>query len=143
MYAILSSSLLYIACFNIKSIAFSVLFSSNESFIFILFFIIPSSITFLVFIGTKIILIIDESHYTAASETSKLIIDMIAPEFIVEMTATPQKNRIPNKDDEVNEKAFYVPVKTEKVILVPFSFVFINISLMHFLSPPLITIFLK
>ncbi|MDM0993454.1 DEAD/DEAH box helicase family protein [Clostridium perfringens] len=66
--------------------------------------------------GTKIILIIDESHYTAASETSKLIIDMIAPEFIVEMTATPQKNRIPNKDDEINEKAFYVPVKTEKVI---------------------------
>ena len=66
--------------------------------------------------GTKIILIIDESHYTAASETSKLIIDMIGPEFIVEMTATPQKNRIPNKDDEVNKKAFYVPVKTERVI---------------------------
>lgn len=66
--------------------------------------------------GTKIILIIDESHYTAASETSKLIIDMIAPEFIVEMTATPQKNRIPNKDDEINEKAFYVPIKTKKVI---------------------------
>lgn len=66
--------------------------------------------------GIKIILIIDESHYTAESETSKLIIDMIEPEFIVEMTATPQKNRIPNREDEVNEKAFYVPVKTEKVI---------------------------
>lgn len=66
--------------------------------------------------GVKIILMIDESHHTAKSETSKKIINDIGPEFIVELTATPLKERIPNKEDEVNQKAFYIPVQSKDVI---------------------------
>lgn len=40
-------------------------------------------------IGVKMALIIDESHNTAGSETSREIIDLINPAFVVELTATP------------------------------------------------------
>lgn len=65
---------------------------------------------------TKIVLLIDESHYMAGSDTAKLIIDLIAPVFTVEFTATPDKNKIPNVEDQIKKKAFYVPVQTEDVI---------------------------
>lgn len=66
--------------------------------------------------NTKIILLIDESHYMAGSDTSKLIIDLINPVFTIEFTATPNKKRIPNREDEDKKKSFYVPVKTKDVV---------------------------
>ena len=39
--------------------------------------------------GIKIALIIDESHHTAGSETSREIIELIEPAFVIELTATP------------------------------------------------------
>lgn len=66
--------------------------------------------------GTKIVLLIDESHYMAGSDTSKLIIDSINPIFTVEFTATPDKKRIPNREDEDKKKSFYVPIKTKDVV---------------------------
>ena len=39
--------------------------------------------------GIKIVLIIDESHNTAGSETSREIIELIDPAYVVELTATP------------------------------------------------------
>lgn len=65
---------------------------------------------------TKIVLLIDESHYMAGSDTSKLIVDSINPIFTVEFTATPDKNRIPNREDEDKKKSFYVPVQTNEVV---------------------------
>lgn len=66
--------------------------------------------------GTKIVLIIDESHNTAKSKTSKEIINLICPDFVLEITATPNKERIPNGIDIVNNRAFYEEVKTNEVI---------------------------
>lgn len=66
--------------------------------------------------NTKIVLLIDESHYMAGSDTSKLIIDLINPIFTIEFTATPDKNRIPNREDEDKKKSFYVPVQTKDVV---------------------------
>lgn len=40
-------------------------------------------------VGTKIVLIIDESHNTAGSETSREIISLIDPAFVIELSATP------------------------------------------------------
>ncbi len=66
--------------------------------------------------NTKIVLIIDESHNSAKSNTAKEIINLINPEFTLEITATPDKERIPTKDDELNNKAYYAPVKCKDVI---------------------------
>lgn len=66
--------------------------------------------------GTKIVLIIDESHNTAKSQTSKDIINLISPEFVLEITATPNKERIPNGIDIVNNRAFYEEARTSDVI---------------------------
>lgn len=66
--------------------------------------------------GTKLVLIIDESHNTAKSKTSRDIIDLINPNFVLEITATPSKERIPDGDDEADNKAFYVKVPTKDVI---------------------------
>ena len=59
--------------------------------------------------GTKVILMIDESHHTASSKTSKEIIKLINPVFTVEITATPKKDRY-------NSKTKYVEVNTKDVI---------------------------
>lgn len=66
--------------------------------------------------GTKIILVIDESHNTAKSKTSKAIVDLINPSFTLEITATPHKERIPNQEDAINKKAFFEVVRTLDVI---------------------------
>ena len=66
--------------------------------------------------GTKIVLIVDESHTTAKSNTSKEIIKLIDPDFTLEITATPDQKRIPTVEDSENEKAFYVGIKTNDVI---------------------------
>lgn len=66
--------------------------------------------------GTNIVLIIDESHNTAKSKTSKEIVNLIDPDFVLEITATPNKERIPNGIDIVNNRAFYEEVKTDEVI---------------------------
>lgn len=68
--------------------------------------------------GTKIILIIDESHNTANSDTSKEIINIISPAFSLEMTATPDKSRVPTKADESKGKAYHVYIDTDEVIRV-------------------------
>lgn len=65
---------------------------------------------------TKIVLLIDESHYMAGSETAKRIIDCMNPVFTVEFTATPDKQRIPSREDELHGKAVYVPIPTEAVV---------------------------
>ena len=65
---------------------------------------------------TKIVLIIDESHNSAKSKTAKEIINIISPEFTLEITATPNKDRVPTKDNELNKKSFYVPVSCKDVI---------------------------
>jgi DNA or RNA helicases of superfamily II len=67
---------------------------------------------------TKLVLIIDESHNTAGSITSKEIIELISPHFSFEITATPNTKvrAIPTKKDEDSCKSFYVPVNTEEVI---------------------------
>ncbi|MBI4226218.1 DEAD/DEAH box helicase family protein, partial [Candidatus Roizmanbacteria bacterium] len=39
--------------------------------------------------GTRIVLIIDESHFTAKTETSKNLIEDINPDIILEVSATP------------------------------------------------------
>lgn len=52
-------------------------------------------------VGVKIALIIDESHNTAGSETSREIIDLIDPAFVIELTATPDfSNPNPKGDYE-------------------------------------------
>lgn len=66
--------------------------------------------------GTKIILIIDESHKNSTTKTSKAIIDLINPIFTLEMTATPDEKRIPSQDDAINKKAFYEKIITTDVI---------------------------
>lgn len=66
--------------------------------------------------GTKIVLIIDESHNTAKSKTSKEIVSLINPDFVLEITATPNKERIPNGIEISNNRAFYEDVKTDEVI---------------------------
>ena len=64
--------------------------------------------------GTKIILIIDESHDTADSDLSKEIINMIDPVFKIEMSATP--NIRPGKPEELKHKAFHVYINPQLVI---------------------------
>lgn len=66
--------------------------------------------------GTKIILIIDESHKNSTTKTSKAIIDLINPIFTLEMTATPDEEKIPSQDDAINKKAFYEKIITKDVI---------------------------
>ena len=65
---------------------------------------------------TKIVLIIDESHNSAKSKTAKEIINLIKPEFTLEITATPKRERVPTKDDELKGKSFYIPVSCKEVI---------------------------
>lgn len=64
--------------------------------------------------GTEVILFIDESHSMAKSETSKEIIDLIAPLFTIEITATPDKKQLGM--DLVDKKAIHIQVNPEDVI---------------------------
>lgn len=59
--------------------------------------------------GTRVVLILDESHHTASSKTSKEIIKLIDPILTVEITATPKK-------DKQRSKTKYVEVDTKDVI---------------------------
>lgn len=61
--------------------------------------------------GVKIVLIIDESHNTAGSVTSREIIDLINPAFIIELTATPDF-----KNDNPKGVYDYCNVKVSDVI---------------------------
>lgn len=65
---------------------------------------------------TKVVLVIDESHNTSGSKTSRDIIELINPVFTLEITATPHKERIPTQEDALNNKAFYEVVRTIDVI---------------------------
>lgn len=61
--------------------------------------------------GRKIILIIDESHHTANSERSRELIDIIAPEVTIEVSATPIQKFY---DEQVS--VYLTDVKAEQMI---------------------------
>ncbi len=60
--------------------------------------------------GTKIVLIIDESHFTAKTETSRALIGDIHPDLVVEVSATPHIHSFYNVLVEFED------VKTEGMI---------------------------
>ena len=62
--------------------------------------------------GRKIILVIDESHHTASGTESKKVIEKIAPDITIEVSATPQ---IPLSLDHM-EKVQLEEVKQEQMI---------------------------
>lgn len=62
----------------------------------------------------KIILIIDESHNTTDTMTSKELMDIINPKIVLEMSATPKY--IPTGEDIDDNKAEFVKVFPEDVI---------------------------
>lgn len=66
-------------------------------------------------IGNEIILVVDESHTTAGSITSKEIISLINPVFTVELTATPDDSKVSRADKEP-QNGFYVGINSEDVI---------------------------
>ena len=62
--------------------------------------------------GKTIILIIDESHHTAASEKSKELIEVISPKITLEVSATPHLT----EDTDEMEKVRLSDVKAEEMI---------------------------
>lgn len=65
-------------------------------------------------IGRKIILIIDESHYSATTDRAKEIREEIKPNIVLEMSATPKL--MPTAEDIEDGKGAFVRVKIEDVI---------------------------
>ncbi|NMM65026.1 DEAD/DEAH box helicase family protein [Clostridium sp. P21] len=62
----------------------------------------------------KIMLIIDESHNTTDTRTSKELMNIINPEIMLQMSATPKY--IPSGEDINDNKAAFVKVSPEEVI---------------------------
>lgn len=65
-------------------------------------------------IGRKIILIIDESHYSATTDRAKELRDEINSNIILEMSATPKL--VPNRQEEAEGKGAFVWVDIDRVI---------------------------
>lgn len=75
--------------------------------------------------GYDIVLIIDESHYTSTSQTSKEIVKLIKPVFVLELTATPNYTEMAKKghfeevtvdvEDVIKEKVIKKSIKLNEM----------------------------
>lgn len=66
--------------------------------------------------GREIILIVDESHIASRTDLALNIINIINPKVILNVSATPKPELIPNRQDEEDGLGAFVFVKREDVI---------------------------